>query len=267
MVKKALLCGLNYIGVPGAALSGCINDVNNVKKVLEPLGYQITLLTDQTTIKPTKQNILDQLNVLIQGSQVGDILYFHYSGHGAAVKDLDGDEKYGMDSVLVPLDFRTSGIILDDDLRKNILSKVPSGVKLYGLIDACNSGTAFDLKYVYNDYSNSVATNAQRINYYINTVRYRQTVEVSPKYSNTEGNIVMISGCRDNQYSADAWINNQAQGAMTWAFLDSLKLYQNKPPLMDLLRRMRMILFQRGYPQIPQLSSGNPLVMQTLFEL
>jgi hypothetical protein len=267
MVKKALLVGINYTSIPSVKLSGCINDVKNVKNVLDGLVYQVKLITDETSILPTRKNILDELNAMIQGSTVGDVLYFHYSGHGSSIRDTDGDEKYGFDSVLVPLDYRTSGIIVDDFLRINVLSKVQTGVKLYGVIDSCNSGTAFDLKYTYNDYSNNVSTSSQRLNYYINTVRYRQTLDVNNKYTDTNGNIVMISGCRDNQFSADAFINNQPQGALTWAFLDSMKVYQNKAPLMDLLRRVRVNLFQRGYTQIPQLSSGKPLVMNSLFEL
>ena len=42
---------------------------------------------------------------LLQGSQPGDSLVFHYSGHGAQQRSYSGDEVDGMDETLCPLDF------------------------------------------------------------------------------------------------------------------------------------------------------------------
>ncbi len=80
--KRALLIGINYFKQKGE-LRGCINDVKNVEKFLRN-GYQfhdIRILTDdQTNNQPTKQNILDGFQWLIQGAQPGDSLFLHYSG-------------------------------------------------------------------------------------------------------------------------------------------------------------------------------------------
>ena len=54
----------------------------------------------------------------------------------------DKDEPDGMDEVLVPLDFRTQGIILDDDINRILVHALPAGVKLHAIIDACHSGTS-----------------------------------------------------------------------------------------------------------------------------
>jgi hypothetical protein len=70
--------------------------------------------------------------------------------------------------------------------------------------------------------------------------------------------IVMISGCKDNQTSADAYINKTAQGAMTWSFLETI----NKNPSLswlDIVKNMRTLLKSNGYVQIPQLSSNKDL--------
>jgi hypothetical protein len=65
----------------------------------------------------------------------------------------------------------------------------------------------------------------------------------------------MISGCTDQQTSADAFINKTAQGAMTWSFIESVK---NNPKLTwrELIKSMRNLLKKSNYEQIPQLSTG-----------
>ena len=40
----------------------------------------------------------------------------HYSGHGVSVQDHSGDESDGQDEALVPTDFATKGVIIDDEL-------------------------------------------------------------------------------------------------------------------------------------------------------
>jgi hypothetical protein len=63
----------------------------------------------------------------------------------------------------------------------------------------------------------------------------------------------MISGCTDNQTSADASINSRYQGAMTWSMLQSL---QPNISWCDLLKNMRSALKGSGFSQLPQMSSG-----------
>ena len=66
----------------------------------------------------------------------------------------------------------------------------------------------------------------------------------------------MISGCTEEQTSADAYINNMSQGAMTWALLESLKTSSNKT-WRELIKSMRELLKTSEYEQIPQFASGN----------
>jgi hypothetical protein len=41
-----------------------------------------------------------------------------YVGHGGQTKDLDGDEEDGYDEVIYPVDFRTAGHIVDDEMHR-----------------------------------------------------------------------------------------------------------------------------------------------------
>jgi hypothetical protein len=122
--RKALLIGINYFGQRGQ-LRGCINDVKNMSGYLnQHFGYKredMVLLTDDQQnpmSQPTKANILRAMHWLVKDAQPNDSLFFHYSGHGGQTKDLDGDEEDGYDEVIYPVDFRTAGHIVDDEMHR-----------------------------------------------------------------------------------------------------------------------------------------------------
>ena len=233
--KQALLIGCNYNN-SAYQLNGCINDVNNIKSMIKNIGFNnINVLTDETDKTPNKINILTELTNLLSNSNNNDLLFFSYSGHGSQVVDRNGDETDGRDEAMVPLDFN---VITDDELKKVIQTYLKPNVTLFALFDCCNSGTILDLKYQYLD-----------------SLNYDNYTE-NDKAIDTIGNVIMISGCTDNQTSADAFINNTSQGAMTWAFIESVN---SKPKLSwrELIQNMRKLLTNSQYTQIPQLSTGN----------
>ncbi len=104
--KKALLVGINYVGQNGE-LNGCHNDVYSMQSFLEKKGWasdDCTLLLDTAgQNQPTRDNILKAIDEFVSNAKPGDSLFLHYSGHGASVKDDNGDEKDGKDETLVPL--------------------------------------------------------------------------------------------------------------------------------------------------------------------
>ena len=48
---------------------------------------------------------------------------------------------------MIPLDFQRAGQILDDDLYKHLVKKMPANVTVVVLMDSCHSGTALDLPF------------------------------------------------------------------------------------------------------------------------
>ena len=164
-MKRALLIGINYAGTD-SALNGCINDISNINKFLleNVSGYSkdsITVLTDdhKSVLKPTKQNMESNIKKFVTGCKSGDTLFFYYSGHGSQLSDNNGDESDGKDSVLVPADYKTSGVIRDDWLFANMVNCLPAGVLLWTFTDCCHSGTMLDLQF--NLQSNSTYKNGQ----------------------------------------------------------------------------------------------------------
>jgi len=233
--KKALLIGINYTGTSNE-LYGCINDTTAIKERISKQGFNdITIITDLTTKKATKNNILEGFKNLLMNCQAGDFLFFVYSGHGSYAIDRNGDEKDGRDELIVSCDLQS---ILDDELKALIQTYLKADVTLFALFDSCFSGSVLDLKYQFMD-----------------SLDYDKFTENS-KQLETQGNVIMISGCTDNQTSADAVFDNKPNGAMTWSLLESLK---QKPNVKwrELVKTMRDLLKTSQFTQIPQFSSGN----------
>jgi hypothetical protein len=270
--RTALLVGINYNNNPDATLNGCYNDVVNVSQYLRStLGYAanaITLLTDgnrnaagtASALPPTRQNILAGMAALVAGMVAGDEAVFHFSGHGSLVRDTNGDEVTGLDSCLCPLDYNApasagGGIITDDELRTLLVNKVPRGARLYVILDCCHNGTGCDVRYKYEDYSILLSPPSARTPVW----RTQQKAFSNGNYTNTAGEVFMISGSRDEQTSADAYINNDFAGALTYAVFAILRANQatiRTYSWSSLLRDVRHFMRTNRYSQIPQIMTG-----------
>ncbi|PQE32458.1 caspase domain-containing protein [Rutstroemia sp. NJR-2017a WRK4] len=292
--RKALLIGINYFGQRGQ-LRGCINDVKNMSAYLnENFGYKrddMVILTDDQQnpmSQPTKQNILRAMHWLVKDAKPNDSLFFHYSGHGGQAKDLDGDEEDGYDEVIYPVDFRQVGHIVDDEMHRIMVQPLQPGVRLTAIFDSCHSGTALDLPYVYStqgvlkepnlakeagqgllgvisSYSQGdlggVASNLMGF--------FKKATSGDDAYNKTlatktsPADVVMWSGSKDDQTSADATIAAQATGAMSWAFITAMKKNPQQS-YVQLLNSIRDELATK-YSQKPQLSCSHPLNTNLLF--
>ncbi|CAH2351996.1 metacaspase-1 [[Candida] railenensis] len=293
--RKALLVGINYIGSSNA-LRGCINDVKNMSQFLnQRFGYQyddmVILTDDQREMAriPTRENILRAMQWLVKDARPNDSLVFHYSGHGGVTEDLDGDEESGFDDVIYPLDFQQNGHIVDDIMHDIMVKPLPAGCRLTALFDSCHSGTALDLPYVYSTKGvvkepnllkdaggdalqaflsyergniggaiSSLGGIFKKVSRSGSTNRDQViTIKASP------ADVISISGCKDDQTSADATENGQNTGAMSWSFIKTITEYPNQSYL-SLLNNMRTLLSGK-YSQKPQLSSSHPQDMNLQF--
>jgi len=240
--KCALIVGSNYPNTP-YKLNGCLNDVDFMQTYLQKTCNfnSVTTLTDKSSLKPTKQNTLNAFKALLQNSQPGDKLVFCYSGHGSQVFDRNGEERDKNDEVLVCCDMQ---YVIDDELKAIVDQYMKPQTFLFCLFDSCHSGSAMDLQYQIFDSDSRNYTTTNR------------------KNKQTKGQVVLISGCKDSQTSADAYINSTFRGAMLWSFLQVVE----KTPTTtyrNLINGMRNALQTNGYTQIPQLSAGRQLNVDT----
>jgi len=240
--------GINYLGQSGE-LKGCVNDSNNFLAYSQSIvgtraSSTIQLLDTMAATDPfypTRANIERVLIRVVQEAWEGKCghILLHYSGHGGSIADAGTDEADGKDETLVPVDFNPNGLITDDWLFENVINAIPPEVKFFALIDACHSGTMFDLRYK--------VTGEPPVNTLVNAA------------SSESSSAMLISGCKDNQYSYDVWdAEHGAVGAMTTAWLTEMNV-DRKRSADDIVKSMRASLTAKGYPQTPQLSTSKPL--------
>ncbi|KAL5787269.1 hypothetical protein ACOSP7_004218 [Xanthoceras sorbifolium] len=145
--RMAVLVGCNYPNTK-YELRGCINDVIAMREVLiKRFGFdpsRIELLTDapagSSLVVPTGANIKAALNRMVDGAEAGDVLFFHYSGHGARIPSKKRGRPFRQDEAIVPTDFN---LITDLDFRQ-LVNRLPKGTSFTILSDSCHSGGLID---------------------------------------------------------------------------------------------------------------------------
>lgn len=230
--SSALLIGINYTGTPNE-LNGCINDVETMEEMITKGGYEICKMTDYfygTKFYPTEENIIKELELLAKKSW-GEYTRFviQFSGHGTFTIDTSSDEDDSKDEGLVSIDLK---VITDDRLNK-IIQKFSPWSTVFIFTDACHSGTVFDLPIHYIDPSHIQIENTQM----------------------PHAQVIKISGCRDDQTSADAYNvpKKEYAGAMTSAFM---KCKTEDKPFLNLIEDMKRQLKIEAHLQRPQLTSS-----------
>ncbi|KAG1727140.1 caspase domain-containing protein [Suillus lakei] len=215
--KKALCIGINYKG-QNRELRGCVNDAWNMAEFLKSFwnyaSEDIMVLTDEPynlKYMPTKRNILSALRWLVKDAQPGDCLFFHYSGHGGRIVDLDGrrvdgHRVDGFEKAIHPIDWERAGDIVTEDLYNVMVKPLPTGCRLTALFDSCYSGTVLDLPYIVSP----------RIH-----LKRPANSRALTKYP--QAHVVLFASCSDLQGSGGVIISGgEFLGAMSSAFISSL---------------------------------------------
>ncbi len=283
MAGKALLVGLNAYPNPSNSLRGCLNDVLQMSRVLqEGFGFddprQIRVLTDQ---RATTAAIKDRLHWLLDGAVAGDVLVFHYSGHGAQVRDRHGDElDDDLDEIICPYDLDWDDPFTDDDLH-DCLRSLTAGVNLTVVLDCCHSGTGLrdagapgefparskcicppvDIRHRIGPHIEDLGP-AQRL------TMTRARTELQLRRFGTRSaaaGATLLAACRSDQVSADAWIDGDFHGAFTFFLCQAVQEQRFELTYEALITRTRELLRSHRYDQVPQLEGSREIRTQPVF--
>ena len=263
--KVALIIAIgDYPDESGWMKINAANDVPLVKQALLKQGYQeeqIHLLENE---KATKQGIVNAFHhLLLPELDQGDVVYFHYSGHGQQVIDNNNDEFDGFDEALVPYDsplsylegvYEGENLLRDEELGQ-LLNEVrerigPTG-NLLAVIDACHSGTGTrgmsavrgtDQKMAPKGYKNAASANAKSD---FNSMESRVAANLAP--------MVAFFGAAPNQLNFETKDENgKSVGSLSYTFSKKLAeaekdmTYQR---LFDLIKLEMSAIAPRQQPQ------------------
>jgi hypothetical protein len=279
MARRALLIGINKYLVPGADLRGCVNDVRDLTAALTGFGgfrkSDITTLLDTAA---TKKAMMAGIKALMKASKKGDVALLHYSGHGSHVPDDDAhrDETDGRDEILCPTDLDWYDPMRDDWLR-DALDGVRDGVQLTVIMDCCHSGTITRAiqppdvpvkeRFLPSPWDLAAAESGRGLRRKVtSTLRGRKrTARSSSDIVDADIPEMLITGCRDTQTSADAFINNRFNGALTYALVEAIRATRGKLTYRDLHQRASGIIRKKKFEQVPQLEGRKAMFDTPVF--
>jgi len=153
---------------------------------------------------------------------------------------------------------------LTDDIIGSLFDQIPDGVNLTMICDSCHSGTMTrDIK------SGCKADDIlpRRIipPFDIKSRSLGRKIEKHMKMGTTKSTIqnhILLSGCKDEQTSADAYIGGKYQGALTWALTSAVK---ENPDINWYDIHGKIVEKLKVYTQDPQLSGNTKLLNRKLF--
>ena len=218
----ALAVGLNavdpnhYAGWSGA-LVACEADARDMATILKDKGFLVTTLL---TRQATRDAVLRSISDAAKTAKAGDIFVYTNSSHGGQLPDKEGDEADGLDETICMYD----GQIIDDELY-TVLGGFASGVRVLLLSDSCHSGTMARvapeaggaLSTPRADGYRGMPLEVQGRTYYAHQAMYDRLLrDPANRHARdaTKASILLISGCMDNQTSADGAFNGLFTGTL-----------------------------------------------------
>ncbi len=196
------------------------------------------------------------------GAARGDVLLFHYSGHGSQVDDRHGDElDDNLDEIICPYDLDWDRPFTDDDLYA-IVKDLPAGANLSVILDCCHSGTGL------RDLGGPRLPHRQRF--------------LDPPQAGVPGRLrlrairrfgaraaqrgaILLAACRSDQVAADASIDDDYHGAFTYYLCRALESANCATSYVAVMQQVRRLLARNGFEQVPQLEGPAGLLDQTVF--
>ncbi|MEM6253882.1 MAG: caspase family protein [Cyanobacteria bacterium P01_D01_bin.156] len=147
--KLALLVGVNEY--PNSSrftpLRGCTTDVELQRELLiHRFGFapsDIVVLSDAVQQKPTRSNILTAFEEhLIKQTKPGDVVVFHFSGHGFQVSEPNSPDGDSFNSTFVPGDSQENGDVVDDIMGRTLflLTSALQTDHVSVVLDSCYAG-------------------------------------------------------------------------------------------------------------------------------
>lgn len=194
-----------------------------------------------------RQDIQDQFGWLANNAKENDLVFFFYSGHGAQIKDDNGDEADGLDEVIVPYDLNDPNnasnpayFIRDDEIRV-WLKNIKAGA-VVTLFDACHSGG------MYKGFSPASIINARSKLFTkgvaavqpsrFNTKTTERDISVVDGLTRNGGTkYVMLSAAQEAQYALEKPGDGGLFTVALSSYLQSNEKMANWSEMMDILSR------------------------------
>ena len=216
-------------------LSGCENDANDMEALAASRGFTTSKIL---TADATAEAVSGAISAAAAALTTGDIFFLTNSGHGGQIPDANGDEDDHLDETWVLYDRE----LVDDELYALYATFQP-GVRIVVLSDSCHSGTVTREARYRETYlphtaeigaagdatadqikTKNVPHDVERKTYMAHKEMYNAIQMSLPPGGANKGDIgadiLLISGCADNQLSGDGPRNGVFTGNLLRVWQD-----------------------------------------------
>jgi hypothetical protein len=217
-----------YAGWAGE-LNACEADAASIEEIARASGFATRVLLNDAA---TREAVRAAIRAAAAGLAGGDIFLVSYAGHGGQVPDANGDEPDAADETWCLHD----GQLIDDELQE-LWSGFAPGVRVLVISDSCHSGTvtragkrqldldkaAAELRahgitqpvYRFMPPDTALRTYREHKAFYDGLGR---SLPATPPP--TRASVRLLSGCRDDQTSADGPFNGLFTGTLLRVWSD-----------------------------------------------
>lgn len=231
-------------------LFGCEHDARDLQRLARSRGFKSQLMLNEKAISA---GVISAIAAAADTLKAGDTFVLTYSGHGGQLPDTNGDEPDQLDETWCLYDRQ----LVDDELHA-LWAKFAKGVRILMLSDSCHSGTVLkdpffpalaaahpgtDVRLLPPDVRDATAR--------VHAAQYAaiQRAAKAGDRIRLKATVALISGCQDNQLSAD--------GVRNGLFTQTLLQVWNKAKFKGDLRRFHKAIVR----QMPMWQSPNYIVI------
>lgn len=217
---RAVTIGLNFVdprhyGGWDGELNACEADAEDMTAIAESKGFDVTTIMTKAA---TRERVRSEISKAADALQAGDIFMLSYSGHGGQLPDRSSDEPDAQDETWCLWD----GELVDDELYA-LYGQFAEGVRVLVFSDSCHSGSVVKQAFYqgtvrgravvnsadeakYRFMPSEMALKTYRLNkaFYDEILDNLRSGESGKQVS---ASVLLISGCQDNQLSADGDFN------------------------------------------------------------
>jgi hypothetical protein len=249
------------------------NDARLIQGMLAKQGF----LNENIQLKRDASVKTDSVNFafekVLDRVKEGDIFYFHFSGHGQQVQDLNGDEDDGYDEALVLHDapmiyyngYKYEKHYTDDLLKSKldaIRKKLGSNGQVIMVIDACHSGTT-------TRSGNQMMIRGKNTpcappDYNVSAIAKKGSFGIEADFSaKNMAPLFAFSGCRANEVNREfrEVNNNRATqyGSLSYFLVQAMQKLQGEASFLNLFSIINQsIVVEFQDKQHPELEAENP---------
>jgi hypothetical protein len=255
MTLNALVFASNYEGTENQ-LNGCLNDAQYWADVHNSDVVNADSCTELLAGDMTKANMVEAIEEGLDAAVDNSVFDLTYSGHGTIAPP-------GLQS-WVPNDFDWDDKdtwLTYDELDHIFMQHEKRGVLVVVISDSCHSKA--DPRLHFRDLSNPKKTKNRFLE---PPAHIQKRIVASPFHRNVltvNQDDLLLSGCKRNQTSADAYIGDSYHGAFTYSLSQSidpfLKGLTTAPSYTGSILKGRAWLATHSYDQVPSVD-GDPKI-------